>query len=156
MQLPSVVTNALMMPLYSGNIGTMTFPFLTIAAGNMLRAAGNKEQIQKYLVPMLEGKFTGTMNLSEPQAGSSLGDITTRAYRRDDGTYSINGTKMWISGGEHSLSDNIVHMVLAKVCDPVTKAIPPGVKGISLFIVPKRRLNTDGTLGELNDVALAG
>jgi alkylation response protein AidB-like acyl-CoA dehydrogenase len=96
MQLPSCVTNALMVPFYSANIGTITYPFLTIAAGNMLRKYGTASQLERFLKPMLDGRFTGTMNLSETQAGSSLGDITTRAYRRtgENGKYSIRGAKM--------------------------------------------------------------
>ena len=97
------------------------------------------------------------MNLSETQAGSSLGDITTKAFLQEDGTYSIKGNKMWISGGEHDLSENIVHMVLAKVCDASKPGeVPAGVKGISLFVVPKKRVNEDGEVGELNDVELGG
>jgi len=161
MQLPSAVSNALSLPLFSANVGTMTVPFLTVAAGNMLAARGSKEQVDKYLRPMLEGRFTGTMNLSEPQAGSSLGDITTKAFRNADGTYSLRGTKMWISGGELpdrlGPYDNIVHMVLAKVCDPAAPdQVPAGVKGISLFIAPKFRLKPDGTRGEHNGIELAG
>ena len=97
---------------------------------------------------MIEGRFFGTMCLSEPQAGSSLADITTRASRRTDGTYRVFGNKMWISGGEHELSENIVHLVLAK-----TPGGPAGVKGISLFVVPKF-LRPTGR--ERNDVVLAG
>jgi alkylation response protein AidB-like acyl-CoA dehydrogenase len=91
------------------------------------------------------------MCLSEPQAGSSLADITTRAIEQPDGSYRLTGNKMWISAGEQELSDNIVHLVLAKI-----PGGPPGVKGISLFVVPKYLVNTDGTLGERNDVVLAG
>jgi alkylation response protein AidB-like acyl-CoA dehydrogenase len=112
MQLPSCVTNAFMVPFYSANIGTITFPFLTIAAGNMLRKYGSESQIRRFLLPMLEGRFTGTvrgpwsthlrltntlkMNLSETQAGSSLGDITTKAFARpgEPGRYDIRGAKM--------------------------------------------------------------
>jgi acyl-CoA dehydrogenase len=104
---------------------------------------------------MLEGRFFGTMCLSEPQAGSSLSDIVTRAEPQEDGTYRLKGNKMWISAGEHELSENIVHLVLAKVPDENGKLIP-GVKGISLFIVPKKLVNADGSLGERNDVVLAG
>jgi len=157
MQFPSVVTNSLFLPFYSSNVGTMAYPFLTIAAGNMLREVGSEEQLKKYLIPMLEGRFFGTMNLSEPQAGSSLADITTKAFPLGDGRYSIKGTKMWISGGEHNLSENIVHMVLAKVCDPEhPDRTPPGVKGISLFIVPKYTVNSDGSIGDHNGIELAG
>lgn len=174
MQLPSVFTNSLLLPLYAANIGTMTYPFLTIAAGNMLHKAGSAEQVRKYLEPMLEGRFFGTMNLSEPQAGSSLGDITTKAFPldsldsshskgsdsdRDEARrlYAIKGTKMWISGGEHALSENIVHMVLAKVSDPAhPERTPSGVKGISLFVVPKFRVEADGSLGRKNGIELVG
>jgi alkylation response protein AidB-like acyl-CoA dehydrogenase len=96
---------------------------------------------------MLEGRFTGTMCLSEPQAGSSLSDVATKAVKRDDGTYLVNGGKMWISGGDHELSENIIHLVLARVA-----GAPAGVKGLSLFIVPKKNLDT----GERNGVILAG
>ena len=157
MQLPQTVCHALMFPLYAANVGSITFPFLTVAAGNMLRAIGTPEQHRKYLVPMLQGRFTGTMNLSETQAGSSLGDITCKAFPRPDGRFDIVGNKMWISGGEHELAENIVHMVLAKVADPKhPERTPPGVKGISLFIVPKRRVDADGNVQGLNDVALGG
>jgi alkylation response protein AidB-like acyl-CoA dehydrogenase len=103
------------------------------------------------VVPELEGRWFGTMALSEPQAGSSLADITTRAEPQDDGTYRLTGNKMWISGGDHELTENIVHLVLAKI-----PGGPPGVKGISLFVVPKFLVNRDGSLGERNDVVLAG
>ena len=110
-----------------------------------------REQIDTYVRPMMEGRFFGTMCLSEPQAGSSLSDIKTRAEREADGSYRLFGNKMWISAGEHELSENIIHLVLAKI-----PGAPPGVKGISLFIVPKKLVNADGTLGERNDVVLAG
>ena len=156
MQLPSSVVNALMLPFNAANVGTMAYPFLTIAAGNMLYAAGNADQHSRYLIPMLAGRYFGTMNLSEPQAGSSLGDICTTATRRSDGRFSIKGTKMWISGGEHSLSENIIHMVLAKIRDPITLQTSPGVRGISLFIVPKYRLNPDNSRGVPNDISIGG
>jgi butyryl-CoA dehydrogenase len=100
---------------------------------------------------MLAGKWFGTMCLSEPQAGSSLGDIRTRAEPAGDGAYRITGNKMWISGGDHELAENIIHMVLAKV-----PGGPPGVKGISLFLVPRYRVGSDGARGAWNNVALAG
>jgi len=100
---------------------------------------------------MVDGRFFGTMCLSEPQAGSSLADITTRAERQPDGTYRLFGTKMWISAGDHGLGENIVHMVIAKVAGG-----PPGVKGIGLFIVPRILVGAEGELGERNDVVLAG
>ncbi|MBA4863463.1 acyl-CoA dehydrogenase [Streptomyces sp. PSKA54] len=150
-QLPTVVANACTAWFQAANVGTAAYPFLTIGNANLLLAHGSKEQIDTYVRPMVEGRFFGTMCLSEPQAGSSLADITTRAVPQDDGTYRITGTKMWISGGDHELSENIVHLVLAKI-----PGGPAGVKGISLFIVPKFLVEPDGDLGERNDVVLAG
>ena len=135
----------------AANVGTAAYPFLTIGNANLLLAYGSKEQIDAFVRPMVEGRFFGTMCLSEPQAGSSLADITTRAVPQDDGTYRITGNKMWISGGDHELSENIVHLVLAKI-----PGGPAGVKGISLFIVPKFLVEPDGAPGERNDVVLAG
>lgn len=156
MQLPFTVTMALLFPFLAANPGTCGYSFLTISASNMLRAVGTKDQLDRYLTPMIQGRFTGTMNLSEPQAGSSLGDITTKATRRSDGKFNIKGTKMWISAGEHNLAENIVHMVLAKVDSTGSGGTAAGVKGISLFIVPKYRLNDDGSVGAHNDITLMG
>jgi alkylation response protein AidB-like acyl-CoA dehydrogenase len=151
MQLPAVIGQACQSLFSAANISTTAYPFLTIGAGNMLAAFGSEEQKGIFLRPMIEGRYFGTMCLSEPQAGSSLTDITTRAEPAPKGHYLIKGSKMWISGGEHDLAENIVHMVLAKI-----PGGPPGVKGISLFAVPKIRVNHDGTLGDANNVALAG
>ncbi|SOD71381.1 butyryl-CoA dehydrogenase [Jatrophihabitans sp. GAS493] len=151
MQLPVVVSKAAMMWFQAANVGTCVYPFLTLGNAALLVAHGSQEQIDTWARPMLDGRFFGTMCLSEPQAGSSLADITTRAVPQDDGSYRLVGNKMWISGGDHELSENIVHLVLAKIPDG-----PPGVKGISLFIVPKFLLNADGSTGERNDVVLAG
>ncbi|GAB2907691.1 acyl-CoA dehydrogenase [Rhodococcus aerolatus] len=151
LQLPSVVGKAVLSWFQAANVGTSAYPFLTMANANLLVAHGTPEQVDTWVRPMTEGRFFGTMCLSEPQAGSSLADITTRAEPQDDGTYRLTGNKMWISGGDHQLSENIVHLVLAKI-----PGGPPGVKGISLFIVPKVLLAEDGTLGERNDVVLAG
>jgi alkylation response protein AidB-like acyl-CoA dehydrogenase len=151
MQLPHTVGQAVFAWFKAANVGTAAYPFLTMANARLLLAHGSEEQKATYVRPMVEGRWFGTMALSEPQAGSSLADITTRAERQDDGTYRLTGTKMWISGGEHELSDNIVHLVLAKV-----PGGPPGVKGISLFVVPKVLVGPDGALGERNDVVLAG
>src|ERR1019366_9124555 len=151
MQLPAVVNAACFAWFKGANVATAGYPFLTIGNANLLLAHGSKQQIDTYVRPMMEGRFFGTMCLSEPQAGSSLADIKTRAEPQPDGNYRLFGNKMWISAGEHDLSQNIVHLVLAKIPDG-----PPGVKGISLFIVPKKLVNADGTLGERNDVALAG
>ncbi len=155
MQLPVVVEKAGLAYFKGANVGTSSYPFLTIGNANTLLKCGTPEQIETYVKPMLAGRFFGTMCLSEPQAGSSLSDIVTRAEAQEDGTYRLTGNKMWISAGEHELAENIVHLVLAKVPGADGKLIP-GVKGISLFIVPKKLVNADGTLGERNDVVLAG
>ena len=155
MQLPSVVEKACMAWFMGANVGTAAYPFLTMGNAKLLLAHGTPEQIETYVRPMLAGRFFGTMCLSEPQAGSSLSDIKTRAEPGENGTYRLTGNKMWISGGEHDLVENIVHLVLAKLPGPDGKLIP-GVKGISLFVVPKFLVNTDGSLGERNDVTLAG
>ncbi|MCU1592637.1 MAG: acyl-CoA dehydrogenase, partial [Frankiales bacterium] len=147
MQLPAVLTQVLLGWFQAANVGTSSYPFLTIANANLLCAHGTPEQIDTYVKPMVEGRFYGTMCLSEPQAGSSLADVTTKAEPQGDGTYRITGNKMWISAGEHELSENIIHLVLAKI-----PGSPPGSKGISLFIVPKVIVET----GERNDVVLAG
>jgi alkylation response protein AidB-like acyl-CoA dehydrogenase len=146
LQLPAVVAAACFSWFQAANVGTSAYPFLTLANANLLLAHGSPEMVETYVRPMVEGRWYGTMCLSEPQAGSSLTDITTRAEPRDDGTYRLYGSKMWISAGEHDLSENIVHLVLAKI-----PGGPPGVKGISLFVVPK--VLPDGTR---NDVVLAG
>ena len=147
LQLPTVIGNAVFAWFQAANVGTSSYPFLTIANANLLLAHGSPSQVETYVRPMVEGRFFGTMCLSEPQAGSSLSDVTTRAVPQDDGTYRLFGNKMWISAGEHDLTENIVHLVLAKI-----PGGPPGVKGISLFIVPKTVVET----GERNDVVLAG
>jgi alkylation response protein AidB-like acyl-CoA dehydrogenase len=155
MQLPTMISNACMAYFMGANVATAGYPFLTIGNANLLLAHGTAEQIATYVQPMLAGRFMGTMCLSEPQAGSSLSDIKTRAEPQPDGTYRLTGNKMWISGGEHELSENIIHLVLAKIPDADGKMIP-GVKGISLFVVPKKLVNADSSLGERNDIALAG
>lgn len=156
MQLPSVLEKALSTFFVAANVGTASYTFLTVSNANTLLAHARPEQIERFVKPMLAGRFFGTMCLSEPQAGSSLSDLTTRAQLDADvGGYRLHGNKMWISAGEHELSENIIHLVLAKIPGPDGKLIP-GVKGISLFIVPKFLTNEDGTQGERNDVALAG
>jgi alkylation response protein AidB-like acyl-CoA dehydrogenase len=147
LQLPTVIGNAVFAWFQAANVGTSSYPFLTIGNANLLLAHGSKEQVETYVRPMVEGRFFGTMCLSEPQAGSSLSDVTTRAEPQEDGSYRLFGNKMWISGGDHALTENIVHLVLAKI-----PGGPAGVKGISLFIVPKVVVET----GERNDVVLAG
>lgn len=137
--------------LKGANVGTQGYAGLTIAAANLILAHGSDEQKSRYAEPMLAGRFFGTMCLTEPHAGSSLGDLRTRAEPQADGSYRLFGNKIYISGGDHELSENIIHMVLARL-----PGAPAGVKGISLFLVPKVLVNEDGSLGERNDVALAG
>lgn len=151
MQLPESVMAACNGFFMAANPGTAGYPFLTTAAANLIRVFGSDQQKAKFLSPMLSGKYSGTMALTEPHAGSSLSDIRTSATATDEGHYLIKGAKIYISGGEQSITENIVHLVLAKI-----KGAPPGVKGISLFIVPKFRSDDDGDLTDRNGVALAG
>ena len=150
-QLPHVVQQACFAWFQAANVATSGYPMLTMANANLLLAHATPEQVARFVPPMVEGRWFGTMCLSEPQAGSSLADVATRAVRQDDGTFRLFGNKMWISGGEHELGDNIVHLVLARV-----EGAPPGVKGLSLFATPKFVVGPDGGLGERNDVTLAG
>lgn len=151
LQLPHVIGQAASVWFQAANAAAASYSFLSIGNAGLLAEHGSPEQIDRFARPVIEGRWFGTMCLSEPHAGSSLGDITTKAIKQDDGSYRLFGTKMWISGGDHELTENIVHLVLAKTPDG-----PPGVKGISLFIVPKFLVNDDGSIGERNDVALAG
>lgn len=151
MQLPTLLSQACFAHFQAANAATTSYPFLTMGAANLIESFGSDEQKQRFLQPMIDGRFFGTMALTEPHAGSSLSDIRTRAEPASDGTYRLKGNKIFISGGDHPLSENIVHMVLAKLPDA-----PPGVKGISLFIVPKFLVNDDDSLGQRNDVLLAG
>lgn len=151
MQLPNLLSRACFAHFQSANIATSSYPMLTMGAAHLIETFGSDDQKQRFLQPMIEGRYFGTMALTEPHAGSSLSDIRTRAEPAGDGSYRLKGNKIFISGGDHPLSENIVHMVLAKLPDA-----PPGVKGISLFIVPKFLINDDGSLGPRNDVLLAG
>jgi len=151
MQMPNLLSRACFAHFQSANIATSSYPMLTMGAAHLIEAFGSDEQKRLFLQPMIDGRFFGTMALTEPHAGSSLSDIRTRAEPAGGGSYRLKGNKIFISGGDHPLSENIVHMVLAKLPDA-----PPGVKGISLFIVPKFLVNDDGSLGERNDVLLAG
>lgn len=151
LQLPEVIFRSATAYFHAANGPTTWYPFLTIGVINLIRAFGSEEQKARYLGALMEGRFAGTMALTEPGQGSALADIKTRAEPQDDGSWRIFGQKMFISAGEHDLTDNIVHMVLAR-----TKGAPPGVKGISLFVVPKFLVGDDGALGARNDVALAG
>jgi alkylation response protein AidB-like acyl-CoA dehydrogenase len=145
-QLPVCVAQAGFAWMSAANVSTSGYLMLTIANANLLAKFGADEQRERYVLPMLAGRFTGTMALSETQAGSSLADITTRAEPCADGTYRLFGSKMWISGAEHEMSENIVNLVLAKI-----PGGPAGTKGISLFIVPK--FLVDGTR---NGVTISG
>jgi alkylation response protein AidB-like acyl-CoA dehydrogenase len=150
-QLPATVAEAGFAWFSAANVSTTGYLMLTIANANLLAKFGSPDQIDAFLRPMLAGRFSGTMALSETQAGSSLADIITRAEPQDDGTYRLFGSKMWISGAEHELTENIVNLVLAKI-----PGGPPGTKGISLFIVPKYLVHQDGSVGDRNDVVVAG
>jgi 3-(methylthio)propanoyl-CoA dehydrogenase len=130
----------------SANMAFSMAPLLTQGAIDLLLEHGSEELKERYLRRMVTGEWTGTMNLTEPQAGSDVGAVRTRAMPQDDGTYLISGTKIYITFGEHDMADNIVHLVLARTPDA-----PPGTKGISCFVVPKFLVNDDGSLGERND-----
>ncbi len=151
LQLPQVVSAAVSAWFQGANCGTAGYPFLTQANAHLLVTHGSADQVDRFVRPMLAGRFFGTMCLSEAQAGSSLADVTTTATAQPDGTYRLRGNKMWISGGDHEMGENIVHLVLARIA-----GAPAGVKGISLFVVPKHLVDDDGSLGERNDVVLAG
>ena len=151
MQLPAVVAFACQSLFKSANMATTSYAMLTMANANVIERFGSAAQKRKYLQALLDGRAFGTMALTEPQAGSSLSDLVTSATPNEDGTYSLRGNKIFISGGDHELSENIVHLVLARI-----PGGPPGVKGISLFTVPKFHVNDDGSVGSRNDVALAG
>jgi alkylation response protein AidB-like acyl-CoA dehydrogenase len=146
--LPNVVASAVGEYVLSANHSFEMYHGLTSGAVSALIAKGSEEQKQKYLPNMVSGKWTGTMNLTEPHAGTDLGLIKTKAVKQDDGSYSITGTKIFISSGEQDLTENIIHLVLAKTPDA-----PEGSKGISLFVVPKALVNEDGSLGERNAVS---
>ncbi len=151
MQLPPIIASAAGAYLsVAGGVG-MGYNMLTTANANLLQAHGSDDLIETWVKPMREGRFMGTMAMTEPGSGSGLGDLTTKAVKADDGTYRISGNKIFISGGDHDLSENIVHLVLARL-----QGAPKGVKGISLFVVPKFLLKDDGSIGEDNEVALAG
>ncbi len=151
MQLPILVNMACNAFFMSANPSTVAYSFLTAAAANVIQAFGTEELKHTFVPHMFSGRFSGTMALTEPDVGSSLGDLTTKAIPQADGSYRIKGHKMFISGGDQDITENIVHLVLARIQDA-----PQGVKGISLFIVPKFKTRADGSLDESNDVQLAG
>ena len=145
---PKMVTMLTEEMLFTTNQSFTLYPNLTVGATLCLNAAGSEEQKQTYLEKMYAGIWSGTMCLTEPHAGTDLGIIKTKATPNDDGSYQISGTKIFITGGEHDLTENIIHLVLAK-----TPNAPEGSKGISLFVVPKLLVNDDGSLGERNTLA---
>ena len=144
--LPKTIGAACGEIVQAANVSFALCPLLTDGAIEALLTAGTPEQQQLYLPKMISGEWTGTMNLTEPQAGSDLAMVRTRAEPQGDGTYKVFGTKIFITGGEHDMADNIVHLVLARV-----PGAPEGVKGISLFLVSKFLVNADGSLGARND-----
>ncbi len=145
--LPKTIGAACMEMLNSANLSFALCPLLTDGAIEALLTAGSDELKATYLEKLVSGEWTGTMNLTEPQAGSDLSLVRTKAEPQPDGTYKIFGTKIFITYGEHDMADNIVHLVLARVA-----GAPEGVKGISLFVVPKFMVGADGSLGARNDV----
>ena len=159
LQLPEVVCSAAMSYFMAANIATTGYAMLTIANARLLTVFGQPAQVDTFAKPQIEGRFLGTMCLSEPQAGSSLADITTRAiFEQDDDLgrrFRLFGNKMWISGGDHELSENIVHLVLAKIPSADGQLVP-GTKGVSTFIVPKYLPTGAGAFAERNDVVVGG
>ena len=145
--LPKTIGAACGEMLNSANMSFALCPMLTDGAIEALLTAGSDDMKAKYLEKLISGEWTGTMNLTEPQAGSDLAAVRTRAEPQPDGTYKVFGTKIYITYGEHDMADNIIHLVLARVV-----GAPEGVKGISLFVVPKFMVNGDGSLGARNDV----
>lgn len=151
LQLPEVVLRAAMSAFYAANVGSAGYSMLTIGAANLLRTFGSTELKSQFLAQMGDGRYAGTMALTEPGQGSALGDVRTYAVPQGDGSFRIFGQKMFISGGDQDLTENIVHMVLARI-----KGAPAGVKGLSLFLVPKFLPSDSGTPSVRNDVTLAG
>ncbi|MEO1642538.1 MAG: acyl-CoA dehydrogenase C-terminal domain-containing protein [Pseudomonadota bacterium] len=149
--LPYVLNMATSEMTSSANMAFGMYPGLTSGAYEALMAGGSDEQKQTYGPKMASGEWAGTMNLTEPQCGTDLGLIKTKAVPQADGSYKITGQKIWISGGEQDLTDNIIHLVLARI-----EGAPEGIKGISLFVVPKFMVNADGSLGDRNELSCGG
>ncbi|MEY4764644.1 MAG: hypothetical protein RI907_1317, partial [Pseudomonadota bacterium] len=149
--MPQLVNQAIYEMLNSANQAWTMYPGLSHGAHAALEAHGTPEQKKTYLPPMTEGRWTGTMCLTEPHCGTDLGLLRTKAEPQADGTYKITGAKIFISAGEHDMAENIVHLVLARLPDA-----PAGSKGISLFVVPKYLVNADGTLGARNGIYCGG
>lgn len=149
--MPTVLATAAGELFTGANCSFLMYPGLTHGAGKLVEEFGTEEQKEKYLKNLYSGKWAGTMCLTEPEAGSDVGNLTTTAKKNDDGTYTITGNKIFISGGDQDLTENIIHPVLARI-----EGAPSGTKGISLFLVPKYRVNEDGSIGESNDVVCTG
>ncbi|WP_084420480.1 acyl-CoA dehydrogenase C-terminal domain-containing protein [Henriciella litoralis] len=149
--LPKLLATALSEMVSSANMAFGMYPGLTSGAYDALMAGGSDDQKAMYGPKMASGEWAGTMNLTEPQCGTDLGLIKTKAVPQPDGSYKLTGQKIWISGGEQDLTENIIHLVLARI-----EGAPEGIKGISLFVVPKYILNEDGTPGERNAVSCGG
>lgn len=149
--LPNVLNMGITEMISAANQAWGMYPGLTHGAYHAIHASGSEEQKQTYLPKLSTGEWSGTMNLTEPQCGTDLGLIRTKAIPQPDGTYKLSGQKIWISAGEHPMSDNIIHLVLARI-----EGAPEGIKGISLFIVPKFMVNEDGSLGDRNGVSCGG
>lgn len=149
-QLPELITTALIFIFCAANYSASTFFMLTAAAARLIQSFGSQDLIETYIPKMFSGLWQGTMAITEPQAGSSLGDITTKAEPTNQGYYKIRGQKIFISAGDHDAVENVIHLLLAKI-----PGAPSGVKGISLFLVPKKRISEHGRL-ESNDVNVTG
>ncbi len=149
--MPKLVGCAALEYMVGANSAFMLYYGMTHGAAKLVEAFGNEEQKRLYMEKMFAGTWGGTMLLTEPEAGSDVGALTTTATKKEDGTYSIQGSKIFISAGEHDLCDNIIHPVLARI-----EGAPAGTKGISLFLVPKYHVNDDGSLGGFNNVVCTG
>ena len=149
--LPRTLANAVLELVHGANMSFGLCPMLSLGAIEALVAHGHEAEQKKYLPKLVSGEWTGTMNLTEPQAGSDVGALKTKAVPNDDGSYSITGQKIYITWGDHDMTENIIHLVLARLPDA-----PAGSKGISLFVVPKVLVNDDGSLGDRNGVACIG
>jgi alkylation response protein AidB-like acyl-CoA dehydrogenase len=151
LQLPEVILRACMAWFNAANVGLSAYPMLSIGVLNLIRSFGSSSQVARTLPHLITGKWSGTMALTEAAQGSALGDIKTYAIAQTDGSFRVFGAKMFISAGDHDLTENIIHMVLARI-----KGAPQGAKGISLFMVPKFLIERDGRIGARNDVVVTG
>ncbi|MCH2459371.1 MAG: acyl-CoA dehydrogenase family protein, partial [Henriciella sp.] len=149
--LPRTLSNAVFETLHGSNMSFGLCPMLSAGAIEALLAHGGEAEKKKYLPKLISGEWTGTMNLTEPQAGSDVGALKSRAVPQEEGSYRISGHNIYITWGDHDMTDNIIHLVLARLPDA-----PEGSRGISLFVVPKVLVNEDGSLGERNSVQCIG